>query len=385
VLTVIKNLTQTSRREEKAMATNLVTLIMQFLTPDMIGRIANTLGVGRSDTATAVDAAVPALLAALTGVATQPGGPQKLANAAKQETGVLDRFGSMLGGGGQTSFVDRGSQMLSSLLGDRDQSALANAVGKYSGLQTGPSSSLLGALVPVVMGTIAQQQGGRVDAGSIANLLTNQKDNIAAALPSGLSRLLGGTDLLEPLGDTVRRTTAAGGEAARAAAAAVARTADDTRRSAQAAVPSTNWLMWAILALAIAALLFYLLARPGEQVVQQGVTTEQNIIVGGLNLNQQVTDSIGSLRTTLNGITNAASAQAALPRLQQATAQLDKVSGVLGQLSTGQRTVLAGLINPVMPALNQLIDRVLAIPGVAEIIKPTIDTLKARLAVLAAA
>jgi len=385
VLTVIKNLTQTSRREEKAMATNLVTLIMQFLTPDMIGRIANTLGVGRSDTATAVDAAVPALLAALTGVATQPGGPQKLANAAKQETGVLDRFGSMLGGGGQTSFVDRGSQMLSSLLGDRDQSARANAVGKYSGLQTGPSSSLLGALVPVVMGTIAQQQGGRVDAGSIANLLTNQKDNIAAALPSGLSRLLGGTDLLEPLGDTVRRTTAAGGEAARAAAAAVARTADDTRRSAQAAVPSTNWLMWAILALAIAALLFYLLARPGEQVVQQGVTTEQNIIVGGLNLNQQVTDSIGSLRTTLNGITNAASAQAALPRLQQATAQLDKVSGVLGQLSTGQRTVLAGLINPVMPALNQLIDRVLAIPGVAEIIKPTIDTLKARLAVLAAA
>jgi len=385
VLTVIKNLTQTSRREEKAMATNLVTLIMQFLTPDMIGRIANTLGVGRSDTATAVDAAVPALLAALTGVATQPGGPQKLANAAKQETGVLDRFGSMLGGGGQTSFVDRGSQMLSSLLGDRDQSALANAVGKYSGLQTGPSSSLLGALVPVVMGTIAQQQGGRVDAGSIANLLTNQKDNIAAALPSGLSRLLGGTDLLEPLGDTVRRTTAAGGEAARAAAAAVARTADDTRRSAQAAAPSTNWLMWAILALAIAALLFYLLARPGEQVVQQGVTTEQNIIVGGLNLNQQVTDSIGSLRTTLNGITNAASAQAALPRLQQATAQLDKVSGVLGQLSTGQRTVLAGLINPVMPALNQLIDRVLAIPGVAEIIKPTIDTLKARLAVLAAA
>jgi hypothetical protein len=58
---------------------------------------------------------------------------------------------------------------------------------------------------------------------------------------------------------------------------------------------------------------------------------------------------------------------------------------VLGQLSTSQRTVLAGLINPVMPALNQLIDRVLAIPGVAEIIKPTIDTLKAKLAVLAAA
>jgi hypothetical protein len=358
---------------------------MQFLTPDTIGRIANTLGIGRSDTATAVNAAVPALLAALTGVATRPGGPQKLVNAAKQESGVLDKFASMLSGGDQTSLVDRGSQMLSSLLGDRDQTALANAVGKYSGLQTAPSGSLLGALAPIVMGTIAQQQGGRLDPGGIANLLTTQKDNIAAALPSGFSRLLGGTDLLEPLGDAFRKTTTAGGEAARAAAATMARTADDTRRSAQAAAASTNWLMWAIPALAIAALLFYLLARPGEQVVQQGVTTAQNITVAGMNVGKQVTDTIAGLRTTLGSITDPASAQAALPRLREATTQLDKVTGVLGQLSTTQRTAIAGLISPVMATLNQLFDRVLAIPGVAEVIKPTIDTLRGKLAALAAA
>jgi hypothetical protein len=34
--------------------------------------------------------------------------------------------------------------------------------------------------------------------------------------------------------------------------------------------------------------------------------------------------------------------------------------------------------------LNQLCDKALAIPGVAEVIKPTIDTLKARLATLTA-
>jgi hypothetical protein len=302
----------------------------------------------------------------------------------KQEGGVLDKFASMLTGGDQSSLVDRGSQTLSSLLGDRDRSALANAVSKYSGLQAGPSSSLLGALAPVIMGTIAQQQGGRVDAGSITSLLTNQKDNIAAALPSGLSRLLGGTDLLEPLGDAVRRTTAAGGEAARAAAAAVARTADDTRRSAQAAAPSTNWLIWAIPALAVAALLLYLLARPGEQVVQQGVTTAQNITVAGMNVGKQVTDTIAGLRATLGSITDPDSAQAALPRLREASAQLDRVTGVLGQLSTSQRAALAGLVSPVTLTLNQLFDRVLMIPGVADIVKPTIDALKAKLAVLAA-
>ena len=53
-----------------------------------------------------------------------------------------------------------------------------------------------------------------------------------------------------------------------------------------------------------------------------------------------------------------------------------------GQLSAEQRKVLAGLINPMMPTLNQLFDKVLAIPGVSEVLKPTIDALRAKLAVL---
>ena len=59
------------------MAINLVSLVMQFLTPDMIGRIASALGLDRNNTQTAIGAAVPGLLAGLSGVAAQPGGPQK--------------------------------------------------------------------------------------------------------------------------------------------------------------------------------------------------------------------------------------------------------------------------------------------------------------------
>ena len=53
------------------MAINLVSLVMQFLTPDMIGRIASALGLDRNNTQTAIGAAVPGLLAALSGVAAQ--------------------------------------------------------------------------------------------------------------------------------------------------------------------------------------------------------------------------------------------------------------------------------------------------------------------------
>jgi hypothetical protein len=99
------------------MAINLVSLVMQFLTPEIIGRVATALGLDRTLVQSAIGAAVPGMLAGFSGVATQPGGLQKLAEAAKVETGTLGRFADMLGAGGQSTFIERGSQLLTSLLG----------------------------------------------------------------------------------------------------------------------------------------------------------------------------------------------------------------------------------------------------------------------------
>jgi Bacterial protein of unknown function (DUF937) len=300
----------------------------------------------------------------------------------KQQTSTLGNVANVLSEGGQTSLIERGSQVLSSLLGGRDQNALAEAVAKYAGLGQGKGGSLLGMLAPLVMGAIAQQQGARLDASSISGLLANQKDNIAAALPTGFGSLLGGTGLLDSLGDTART---AGRQAAQETASAARAVGASGQRAATAATSSSlNWLYWLIPLLAIAAFAIYWFSRPAEQVVQQGVPAVQSLTVGGLDLGKQVNDSITNLRTTLSGITDAASAQASLPKLQDVTAQIDKVSGAMGQLSAEQRKLLAGIVNPLMPTLNQLFDKGLAIPGVAEVLKPTIDALKAKLAVLTA-
>jgi len=367
------------------MADNLVSLVMQFLTPDLVTRIAAALGLDRTNTQTAVGAAVPALLAGLGSVAAKPGGAQSLADTVKQQSGVLDSFASMVGGGGQSSLLEKGSQMLTSLLGSGDQTVLAGAVGKVAGLGQNASGSLLGMLAPVVMGVIGRLQGARgIDAGSIASLLSSQKDNIAAALPSGLGNLLGGTGLLDSLGGAARTATAAGGEAARTAASAVYSAGNTGQRAASAAASGLpKWLYW-VGAAVVVALLIYLFARPAEQAVQQGANAVQNLTVGGVDLGKQVTDSISSLRTTLGGITDAASAQAALPKLREVTGQIDKVSGMAGQLSAEQRKALAAITSPLMPAVNQLFDKVLTIPGVAEILKPAIDAMKQKLAALAA-
>jgi hypothetical protein len=166
-------------------------------------------------------------------------------------------------------------------------------------------------------------------------------------------------------------------------------------------------------AAAVAALLIYFLARPIEQIAQQDTVTAERPVTAGqpvtggspvttgqpVTVGQPVTTGQPSTTTAeqpanagqslvvggLNiGITDAASARAALPKLQEVAAQIDKVSGLTVQLSAERRKLLAGIVTPSLPTLNQLLDKVLAIPGVAEVLKPTIDTLKAKLSVLTA-
>lgn len=354
------------------MATNLVSLVMQFLTPDMIGRIASALGFDRNTAQSTVAASVPSLLAGLTGVASQPGGPQKLADAATQHSGALENFAGALSAGNQSSLIEQGSQMLSSLLGSRDLGSLVGAIGKYTGVGQGGIGSLLGMLAPVVMGTIAQQPGA-TQPGRIASLLAGQKDNITAAIPPGLSKQLSSTGLLDSLGGAARAATSTGSEWASSAA----RTAADASRDT-----SNNWLYWLIPAAAIAALAVYFLTKPTEQVAQDTTPAGQSVAVNASDVGRQVTDNLSNLHQTLSGITDADSAKAALPKLQEAAAQIDKAQTMSGKLSPEQRKVVAGLVNPVMPSLNQLFDKILAIPGVSAELKPAVDAIKAKLAVL---
>ena len=170
---------------------------------------------------TAVGASVPGLLAALSSAAMQPGGAQKLADAAMQHLGTPDNLASIIGGGNQTALADKGSHFLASLLGGQDHAALAGGVAKVAGMGQGASNSLLGVLAPVVMGTIAKQQGiAGLDPSNIISLFSAQKDNIAAALPSGLRDQLRGTGLLDALHGVVGAATAAAGQATRAAMSA---------------------------------------------------------------------------------------------------------------------------------------------------------------------
>jgi hypothetical protein len=370
------------------MAVNLIELIIQYLTPERIERIAAAFNLDSKTAQSAAKVSIPSLLAGFAGVASQPGGAQKVVDAVKQYAGAIDNFSSAVGGSAnQSALADKGLQWLSSLLGSQ-QPALAGAVAKFCGLSEGASSSLLGLLTPVVLGMISKQHGSAaLNASNLTSLLAAQKNNISAALPSGFADLLRGTGLLAALGGAGDVVSAAANKTSRIDTAA-ARAANDARlRTQTRAVPgSFNWLYWVIPALIIGALIAWLFAsNRSEQVAQPPArTTTQSLTVGGVDISKEITGGLESLRSSLQGVTDADSAKATLPKLHDAKAQIDKVNSLVGQLSAEQRKMLAGLVNQFIPTLNPLFDKVLGIPGVAELIKPILDEVRKTLTALSA-
>ncbi|HLK81826.1 MAG TPA: DUF937 domain-containing protein [Xanthobacteraceae bacterium] len=376
------------------MATNLVSYVMQFLTPDIVSRIATALGLNRNDAQSGVGAAVPALLAAFGGLADKSGGAQSLVNTIKQQSGVLDNFASMIGGNNQASFIERGSSLLTSLLGTHDQAALTGAVARFSGLGQNKANSLLGMLTPVVMGLIGRQIGARgVDVGSLTSLLASQKEEIAQALPAGMGQVLESSGLSAGI-ESVRGAAA---QAGRAATGQFAQYAARPTGTANARGPrgstsgAWNWAYWAIPLLVLGGLLQFLFGpapHRQERLTQQAPAPEatapgQNVVVGGVDVKNTLGDSIADMRASLQSITDVDSAKGALPKLEAAKNQIEKVSSLAGQLTPDQRKIVAAVVAPAMPTIDRLSDKVLEMPGVGDVLRPTIDPMKTKLAELA--
>jgi hypothetical protein len=382
------------------MATNLVSVVMQFLTPDMIAKIASVLGIDRSIAQKAIAGAIPALLASLADVASTPNGARQLTNTLTQQSDSLESMKNLVGGAGQNLVADSGTNMLAGLFGGGTMDTMAQTIGKFAGIGEGTSKSLLGMLGPVVLGALGQQKRSTgLDASGLASLLTSQKDQIARAMPSGLAEQLSAAGLIDGATESLRSGAAAASAAGDRMAEASERTFSRAAESATMAARSTatsQWPYWLVAAVVVGGLAWFAFDRSGEDTVAQVPPPSMprtatgtvgaaptDLTVGGVNLANQINVSVGSLKAVLPGMTDEASAKAALPKLKEATAQLNEVSSRATQLSPEGKSMLIKLIVAATPAVNQMCDKVLATPGAGAIAKPAIDELRGKLDVLA--
>jgi hypothetical protein len=114
-------------------------------------------------------------------------------------------------------------------------------------------------------------------------------------------------------------------------------------------------------------------------------TASPSLTVDGVNLASQFKSSLDTLKSTLSGITDVAGAQAALPKINDLTAQLNDLKTQSAKLSPEARSEFAKLIVAVTPAIDQMCDKILALPGVGPVAKPAIDDLRTKMDALARA
>jgi hypothetical protein len=243
------------------MAINLVGLVTQFLTPQLIGSLARALGVNEAVAQKVVAAAVPAILASLGTAAAAPGGAQKVSDAiSNSDPDILTKI-TQAASGGNARFLNEGATLLSGLLGGGGLTSLVGAVSQYSGAAHPATQSLLGAVTQAAVGTIGQQDPSNwSDPSAILSLLNGQKSAISAALPAEVSKALGASGLLASLGTAAaaatRTATSTVSSAATAASSAASSTASSAARSVQAATPSSSGFpMWAIILIVVVVLL----------------------------------------------------------------------------------------------------------------------------------
>jgi len=162
-------------------------MITQRISGPIAGQLSQRLGVSESTAQTAVQLAVPVILAALARNASKPQGAQELhqAVASDHDGSILDQLSSYLG----NPQAANGSGILGHVLGGQ-RPAVENNLAQATGLDSNSAGSLLEMVAPMVMGAVGreQQQNG-LDPNGLSEFLAQQQQAEVQANPDLMGTL----------------------------------------------------------------------------------------------------------------------------------------------------------------------------------------------------
>ena len=176
---------------------NLLDSVREYITPQLIGQVSNTLGESETGVGRAISGLAPTILAGLLNKTGDSGAMGSIFNLiANFKPGVLDQLGNLIGGGNlaHNDPKDVSGQLLGILFGSKVP-AVTNAVSSFAGIKASSTSSLLGLAGPLVMGLLSQKiNNDGLNVSGFVNLLLSQKNSILGALPTGLGAVIGLAD-----------------------------------------------------------------------------------------------------------------------------------------------------------------------------------------------
>jgi hypothetical protein len=101
--------------------------------------------------------------------------------------------------------------------------------------------------------------------------------------------------------------------------------------------------------------------------------------VDNVDVTKTLGDSLTGLTGALGGISDAATAQSAVAKIQDAATGIDTVSGLATKFTPEQKTAVAAVVNAALPALKETTTKVEAMAGVGDLVKPVLDGLLGKL------
>jgi hypothetical protein len=364
---------------------NLVKDIMDQFSGDLLGKLSSLLNADEDSVNHASNAAVPALLAGISSLASNNDGARKITNVLSSlgSSGLGDVMNLLRND--PSAAETRGTSLLTSLFGDNMLTNLAGMLGKSSGLSGNMIQKLLAFLAPMVLGKVAsvwQNKGGTAQA--LTNLMSEQRNNISAAMPAGFS-----------LADIPGWSA---GTKAPATRVADDRYTTNTRNTRVEAAPrsAASWVVPLLLG-AVGLFVLWSILKPRadetarvdrvepvreQVVVRKPITTDEP---AALNISQ-VNDDLRGIFTRAGDvfadIKDASSAAAAQTQLEQLEQQIDTMKATISRLpATGLATVIE-TADTSMAKLKDNAAKTLETPGLPAEIRSLIETILRKLAAL---
>jgi hypothetical protein len=356
------------------MSINLLDMVKSAVVGQVADQIGSAVGLDKSKTSAAVNAVLPALLGGMAKKASTPAGASDLIKALQDnDNSILDNLAGAFAPAKQASMLDYGMKLLPMLLGG-SQSTIISLIAKMFGFGDKGASSLLGMLAPVVMSVVGKQAKSQgLDAGGLASLLSGQTNFLNAALPSELKNVMGFADLggaSRPAATSTQRTT----------------TSHSTSHSAPEAGNPLKFLL-PLLLLGALGFLGYQFLKPKPQAA---TTTKAPAVVPPapkappavsaeikppamdpmIALKEQLTSTFEGLSSTLGGITDEASATAAVEKIKAAANGYSALG--IEKMSAETRTGLVPFLKPLFDKVKAALEVAYKIPGVQGIIEPVI-------------
>lgn len=174
------------------MSQSLLEQLQQRLDPAAIQQIAASVGVSSEQAQSAVNLAVPTLVSALAGNASNETGASSLAKAL-QDHGDNPGLSNIVGMLGQASNQGMGQAILGHVLGGKQQAA-QEKVGEAAGIQPQQVGQIFAMLAPIVMGVLGQQskQQGGLNIGSLMQMMQQEGSVAQQSAGGSIGDLLGG-------------------------------------------------------------------------------------------------------------------------------------------------------------------------------------------------